>query len=229
MAVMPIVTLVLAHFFVDGERLNWAKGCGFALGFAGVVILMGPSNILAFGGSGSSLLAQLAIIGGAICYAVNTIIARFCPLRDSLVIAACTACAANIFVLPITFGELPASVGALDGRSLMALATLGVVSTALAPLVYFKLIRLAGPSFLSTMNYLIPLWAVLIGMIFLGETPAWSALAALALILSGIGLSQFKPRAGKFAPHRSISTGQILSRETKRIGWRTAHHPSNPT
>ena len=71
-----------------------------------------------------------------------------------------------------------------------AVGFLGIVSTALATVVYFKLVAAAGPSFLSLINYLIPLWAVMIGMVFLGESPEWSSLAALALILSGIGLSE---------------------------------------
>ena len=75
-----------------------------------------------------------------------------------------------------------------------AVGFLGLVSTALATVVFFRLIALAGPSFLSLINYLIPLWAVLIGMIFLAEIPDWGALAALALILSGIALSEARGR-----------------------------------
>jgi drug/metabolite transporter (DMT)-like permease len=71
-----------------------------------------------------------------------------------------------------------------------AVALLGVMSTALATVVYFKLITLAGPSFLSLINYLIPVWAVLLGTMLLGETPEWTALIALVLVLSGIALSE---------------------------------------
>ena len=84
-------------------------------------------------------------------------------------------------------GEIPASAA-------IALAVLGVVSTATATVVYFKLIALAGPSFVSLINYLIPAWAVLIGTLFLGERPEWTALAGLAFILSGIALAETKGR-----------------------------------
>ena len=195
MAVMPIATLLLAHVFVKDERMSWAKSAGFALGFVGVVILMGPEATLRLEGHGSALLAQLAIVGGAVCYAINTIVARICPLRDGLVAAAGTAIAANVIVAPVTLGSLTPAVGALDLPSASALLALGVVSTALAPVLYFRLVRIAGPTFLSLINYLIPVWALLVGMIFLGETPESSALVALALILGGIALSQLTPRA----------------------------------
>ncbi len=190
MAVMPLVTLVLAHFFVAGERMNWAKAAGFALGFIGIIVLMGPEALLKIEGHGSALLAELAIIGGAACYAANTIVARHCPLRDGLIAAAGTALAANLVLLPVTGGELSANLQELDLPAVWAIALLGVVSTALAPVLYFRVIRLAGPTFLSLINYLIPVWAVFVGMMFLGETPAWTALAALALILGGIAVSQ---------------------------------------
>ena len=206
MAVMPLVTLVLAHFFVKGERMGWAKVGGFTLGFVGIIVLMGPEALLKLEGHGSALLAELAIVGGAVCYAANTIVARHCPLRDGLIAAAGTALAANIILLPVSGGELSASLAYLDLPALWAIAALGVVSTGLAPVLYFRVIRLAGPTFLSLINYLIPLWAVLVGMVFLGESPDWTALAALALILSGIALSQSKTKTKPDALSSSAAT-----------------------
>ncbi len=201
MAVMPLATLVLAHFFVAGERMSWVKAAGFALGFIGIVVLMGPEALLRIEGHGSALLAELAVVAGAVCYAANTIVARLCPLRDGLIAAAGTALAANLLLLPTIGGELTGDLEQLDLPAVWAIALLGVVSTALAPVLYFRVIRLAGPTFLSLINYLIPLWAVLVGMLFLGETPAWSALAALALILGGIAVSQVKSARQPANPH----------------------------
>ncbi len=207
MAVMPLVTLVLAHFFVKGERMGWVKVAGFALGFLGIVVLMGPEALLKFQGQGSALLAELAIVAGAVCYAANTIVARHCPLRDGLIAAAGTALAANIILLPLSGAELAASLADLDLPALWAIAALGVVSTAFAPVLYFRVIRVAGPTFLSLINYLIPLWAVLVGMLFLGESPDWTALAALALILGGIALSQSKARTKPGELNSSATAG----------------------
>ncbi len=201
MAVMPLTTLVLAHIFVEGEKLTPYRAAGFATGFAGIVVLIGPEAVQELTGAGSHLLPKLAVLAGALCYAVATIIARRGPESDALVAATGVAIAASLIMVPVA-----APVAAFDdslmgshvpAASLVAIAILGVISTALATVVYFKLISLAGPSFLSLINYLIPLWAVLVGMIVLGEQPEWRALGALALVLSGIALSELKRPAAK--------------------------------
>ena len=194
MAVMPITTLVLAHFFVRGERLNGAKAMGFGLGFVGVVALVGPNALLELRGTGTALLYELAILGGAVLYAVNAIVARRRPKGDALAAAAGVMIVGSIIMVPAAFSggaPWPATIG---GEAAAALAFLGIASTAAATVVFFKLIAIAGPTFVSLINYLIPVWAVVVGAIFLGERPEWAALGALALILAGIALSELKGR-----------------------------------
>lgn len=188
MAVMPLATMVLAHFFIDGERMRRHRILGFTVGFVGIVVLVGPQALGQLGGSGEVLVAQLAILGGALAYAVNTILARRRPQSDVWVTSASVLGFAAILSLPLS-GPLgfPAE---MPGGAVLAVATLGLVSTAAATVGYFKLIALAGPTFLSQINYLIPLWAVLMGMLFLGERPDWNALVALLLILAGIAVAQ---------------------------------------
>ncbi len=201
MAIMPLTTVMLAHFFVAGEQLNRFKAAGFLLGFLGIVVLMGPAVLLELSGSGAVLLSELAVLGGAVCYAVNTIIARHRPKSDALVAAAGVSLVACLIMTPVSaFTGLP-DLGQIPASALVALVVLGVVSTATATVVFFKLITLAGPSFLSLINYLIPAWAVLAGMLVLGERPEWTALAGLAFILSGIALAETKGR--KFADGRA--------------------------
>ena len=74
-------------------------------------------------------------------------------------------------------------------------------STAAAAVVYFRLIASAGPSFAAQLNYLIPLWAVLIGVLFLDERPEVKHLIALILILGGILLARLERRSARIAPH----------------------------
>ena len=189
MAVMPLTTVVLAHFFA-GERLTGRRVAGFALGFLGIVVLVGPEALLELGGTGTALLSELSVLGGALCYAANTIIARRRPESDPLVATAGVMVVASLLMVPLAVGSGVPAPGEMTLAAALAVLALGLVSTALATVVYFKLITVAGPTFLSLINYLIPLWAVAVGMIFLGEQPQWSALAALALILTGIGLSE---------------------------------------
>lgn len=195
MAVMPLATLVLAHIFVEGERLTPNRAAGFAIGFAGIVVLIGPEAVLEATGAGSDLLSKLAVLAGALCYAVATIIARRRPDSDALVAAAGVAIAASVIMAPLAAVNDGLLASPIPPASLVAVAVLGLVSTAMATVVYFRLIALAGPSFLSLINYLIPLWAVLVGMIVLDEQPQWKALGALALVLSGIALSEIRRSA----------------------------------
>jgi drug/metabolite transporter (DMT)-like permease len=193
MAVMPLATVMLAHFFA-GERLNRFKAAGFLVGFLGIVVLVGPAVLLELSGSGTTLVSELAVLGGAICYAVNTIIARRRPQSEALAVSAGVALTACLVMAPAAAATGLPDPGEVPASAVAALLFLGVVSTATATVVYFKLITLAGPSFLSLINYLIPAWAVLMGALFLGERPTWTALAGLALILSGIALAETRGR-----------------------------------
>jgi drug/metabolite transporter (DMT)-like permease len=190
MGVMPVTTMALAHFFVRGERLNATKAAGFIVGFAGLVTLMGPEALLELRGQGTELLYQLAVLAGAVCYAINAIVARHRPPADPLVAAAGVMLAGSAIMLPI--GAVPASAELITAPSapLAAMLALGIVATAIATVVFLKLVTVAGPSFTSFINYLIPVWALLMGVVFLGEKPGPRVVVALGLILSGIALSE---------------------------------------
>ena len=196
MAIMPLSTLILAHLFVAGERLTMRRAAGFLLGFAGIVVLIGPEALLEVRGSGSALVAQVAVLGGAVCYAVNSILARRRPASPPRQAAAGVALAAGLMMAPIAFAGAPTAIltTPLPMLAVAAVLFLGVVSTAIATIVYFELVSAAGPSFLSLINYLIPIWAVGLGIAVLGERPSWSALAALVLVLTGIAVSGLAAR-----------------------------------
>jgi drug/metabolite transporter (DMT)-like permease len=186
--------MALAHFFVRGERLNAIKAAGFVVGFGGLVTLMGPEALLELRGQGTELLHQLAVLGGAVCYAINAIIARHRPPADPLVAAAGVMLAGSAIMLPV--GAVPAGVELLVAppAPLAAMLALGIVATAIATVVFLKLVTVAGPSFTSFINYLIPVWALLMGVAFLGERPGTRVVFGLALILSGIALSEIGSR-----------------------------------
>jgi drug/metabolite transporter (DMT)-like permease len=190
MGIMPLTTMMLAHFFVAGERLNALKAAGFALGFAGLVVLLGPTALSELEGQGGVLLYELAILGGAICYAINAVLARHRPPADPQVAAAGVTLAGGILMLPVGLPAAPAELAAAPAAPLWALLALTVIATAIATVVFLKLVVVAGPSFASFINYLIPVWAVLMGMAFLGERPGAGALIALVLILGGIGIGE---------------------------------------
>lgn len=205
MAVMPLVVLVLAHFLVVGERLTPRRLVGFTLGFVGVIVLTGPEARAAMIGREASFIAQLAVLGAAVCYGIAAIIARRGPVLNPVITAAAVLSIAGIVV-----GAALLAAGVRDGEAAVAHATiapgpalallaLGALSTGLATVVYFSLVARAGPTFLSLINYLIPVWAVALGAVALGERLPTRAFAALALILAGVVLARWQFR-GRQAP-----------------------------
>jgi drug/metabolite transporter (DMT)-like permease len=190
MAVMPLTTLVLAHYFVDGEFLTRRRAAGFALGFGGIAVLTGPSALAEVGGEASDIARQAAVLAGALCYAVNTILARRMPEMHALVLSACVMLMATAVMLPVsvlldrpwTLSPAAASIGAA--------IWLGLVPTGVATVLYFLIVSRAGPTFLSLMNYVVPVVAMLTGIALAGERFEWRILGALALILVGLATSQ---------------------------------------
>jgi drug/metabolite transporter (DMT)-like permease len=190
MAVMPLFTLVLAHFTVPGERLSPTRVMGFAVGLTGVAILLVP-DIRGLDQTGSRFaLATLAVLLAALCYAVSAILSRLRPPSDVVSSAtATTVIGATMMLFVVRPAPQPELVVAAPG-ALVAIVLLGVFSTALAAVVYFRLIERAGPAFVSQLNYLIPVWAVVLGAALFGERPTTSDYLAMAVILAGIALSQ---------------------------------------
>ncbi|MCC7484297.1 MAG: DMT family transporter [Burkholderiales bacterium] len=191
-AVMPLATVLLAHVFGAGDPLSRARIAGFAMGFLGIVALMEPATASGLGGSTGEVLSQLAILGAALCYAGNSVLARLTVKGEFLAAAAGTLTIATIVVAPLALAlDRPWQL-APDAASIASIAWLGIGPTALATILYFRLISSAGPAFMSLVNYLAPCVALGAGVALLDETPGAHAYAALALILGGIGVSQVR-------------------------------------
>ena len=206
MATMPLVTLVLAHFTLPGERITSRRAGGFALGFFGVALLLGPDAMVTLEGSDDYFMPMLAVVPGAVYYSISAILSRLRPDGDAVSSAAATTLMAAVMILPVT---LPASeladLSTAGHAQILAVILLGIFSTAIATIVYFHLVNRAGPSFVSQLNYLIPVWAIVIGYLVLGETPQERHLYALALILAGILLSQWQGRRTRSVRHQEAS------------------------
>ncbi len=191
MAVMPLATMILAHYLVAGESMNRFKVAGFILGITGVVVVLWPSIV---GGSGT-LFSSLLILLAALAYAFNSILVRRLPQSEPMVSVAGVMVTASVLIVPLwLLQEMPwQQQNEVSMKSLLALLWLGVGPTAFATLLLFAVIGSAGPGFLSNINYVIPVVAYFAGALILGEVIEWHSIAALSLIILGIALTRRQP------------------------------------
>lgn len=188
MAAVALLVLPLAHFFAD-ERMTLRKAIGFLIGFVGVAVLIGPDAFRSSGMVGE-IPGRLACLGAATCYAVASILMRRIPPADPVGLSAVTLWIGAILVTAAALwveGVPPIP----PGKVLAVIITLGLVQTALANLMRITVIRTAGPTFMSLVNYMVPVWSVILGVIFLGEALEPTLFTAMALILVGVALSQW--------------------------------------
>jgi len=188
MAVNPLATLLLAHRFVEGERIHARRAWGFGLGFAGVVVLIGPEALAEIGGKPSEVVRQIAVLAGACCYAVASVLMGRMPATDARLAAAGVLAVTSLLVVPVAVAA-GRPLAEVEPLSVAAVVWLGLVPTALATILYFRVIASAGPTFLSLVNYPMPVVAVLAGALVYGERPGLSALAGLALVLGALALA----------------------------------------
>ncbi|MDD7969748.1 DMT family transporter [Roseinatronobacter alkalisoli] len=188
MAAIPLFVLGLAHFLVPGERLSNAKTGGFVLGLLGVAVLIGP-GVLAVSGSELEALARLGCLAAALSYAVGAIVTRRCPDVHPMAFGVLALWVASVIMLPAALWH--EGVPSLPGpRPLLALLFLGLLPTGLATLLKISIIRSAGPSFLSQVNYHVPVWSVLMGVLILSEELSARILLALGIIIAGLMVSR---------------------------------------
>ena len=197
MAVVPLLVLPLSHFLVPDERMTPARLGGFAIGFAGVVLLIAGEQ-LASGSftltGGGMLPAQLACVLASCCYACGSIVTRLCPPVSTRSFAAAGLVCATAVLLPLAL--LTAGVPDVISRtSLWGVLFLALLPTGAATILLTVIIRRAGPPFLSQVNYQVPVWAVLIGAVVLSETIPGHFITALLVILAGLAVAQRAPRA----------------------------------
>jgi len=193
MAVMPLFVLTLAHFYVPGSRLTAGRVAGFGVGFCGVALVVGPDAWQAADGA-ATLAGAAGMLAAAFSYSVNSIYARRLGPVDPVQLSGGMLLVSSVLCLPGAVIEADGIVDPTLG-SATAVMALGLFSTGLATLLYFRIIQGPGPAFLSLINYLVPAWAVVIGALFLDEELALTGYLGMLLILAGIALSEIGPRA----------------------------------
>ena len=189
MATMPITTILLSHFFLVDEKINQQKFIGFLISFFGVFILIYREDLFINNSFSKTLISQLQVILGSTLYSIAAIYGKKYKMTDPVSASTGTILFATFFMLIylIFIDESNVSIPMLLVNYNILL--LGILCTAIATIIYFQILQTAGASFLSIMNFLIPLWAILFGILILNDDFSWNYIFGLLIILSGIKLA----------------------------------------
>jgi drug/metabolite transporter (DMT)-like permease len=183
-AAVPLILAVLAMRFDRAERPTPRRWLGLAVGFSGVIALVG----IDVAGSGAELLGAGAILVAAVGYSIGPMLVKHrLGGLDARAFMGASLAVAAVILAPFAAVDTPSRTP--SAGAFAAVAALGLFCTALAFVVFTALIREAGTSRASVITYVNPLVAVVLGVTLLGERPGPGALGGLVLILAGSWLS----------------------------------------
>jgi drug/metabolite transporter (DMT)-like permease len=192
-ATTPLWTVMVAHALTPDEKATGKRLAGMLLGFVGVVVLIGPETL---DGPSASMAAQVACLGAAVSYACAGVYGRrfkrmgLAPLQT----ATGQVVASSLMLVPAAvIVDRPWTLAMPDLAGWGALVGLAALSTALAYVIYFRVLASAGATNLLLVTFLIPLSAIVLGAGVLGERLAARDFCGMALI--GLGLVAIDGRA----------------------------------
>ena len=206
-AATPMMTVLVAHFLTDNEKITPNKIAGVALGFIGVAVMIGPEL---FGGMTAGASGEIAVLLATVSYAFAAVFGRrfkrmgVAPLQTATGQVTTSA----IIMLPLALlMDHPWQLPLPGAHVWLAVAGFVVLSTALAYIVYFKLLESAGATNLALVTFLIPVSAILLGVLFLGETLLPKQVAGMVLI--GLGLTAIDGRLLRRFKSSSSAQGKV--------------------
>ena len=190
MGANPIITLVLSYFILKDRLLNLKVIFGIFSGLFGIILLVGFNSLNSLTINDNFFVGQIAVLIGTFSFALASVIIKNAPQEDSFERSLGSLICGSIIGLIILylFENNSVTFDKISIKSLFALILLGVFPTGIATLLWFKIISLKGPLFLSLVNYLIPVWALLIGIFFLNEKINFVIGFGLIFITMGIWL-----------------------------------------
>jgi len=190
----PLITLLFSLVVLPDEPPTAEKVAGIAVGFAGVLVVLAPWEGL----GGGSLIGALACIGAATCYGLGfPYLRRHLSGRPETGVAISAAQVSLGGLLLLLFAPLAPLPGELPGLAAwLSILALGALGTGVAYVMNFNVVREAGAQTASMVTYLVPVFAVVFGVLLLGEAVSWHEPAGGALIIAGVALAQgvLRPR-----------------------------------
>ncbi|MGO4403150.1 DMT family transporter [Bosea sp. RAF48] len=185
-ATTPLFGVVVAHLFSQDEKATGLRFAGVGAGIVGVAILMGPDAV---GGLSGALLPQLACLAAALSYAFAGLFGRRFRGLPPLVTAAGQVSATTLMAIPLVLAfDPPWQLPTPSTRVVLSLVGLALLSTALAYVIFFRIMRRAGGTNVMLVTFLIPVSAILLGSLFLGEALQPRHFLGMAAIFAGLAL-----------------------------------------
>lgn len=180
----PLFTVILAHLLTKDEKLTPKRLSGVLLGIGGVAVMIGPE---ALSGLGGDVLAQVAVMGAALSYALAGLFGRRFKGIPPLVTASGQVTATTFIMVPVVcLADQPWSLPTPGIRTFAALVGLALLSTAFAYVLYFRILAVAGATNLLLVTFLIPVSALVLGTSVLGERLSSRQFGGMALIATGL-------------------------------------------
>lgn len=201
----PLFTVLLAHLLTRDERAAPAKVTGVFIGFAGVAVMIGLDALTDLG---TAVLAQLLCLAAALSYAFAGIYGRRFRALGITPMATATGqvIASSLILLPLVLLlDRPWTLSMPSVQAIAALLGAAALSTALAYVIYFRILATAGATNLLLVTFLIPVSAILLGTLFLDEILLPRHLAGMALI--GLGLATIDGRLWRSITRSGHQTG----------------------
>ncbi|MEB4674095.1 EamA family transporter [Enterobacteriaceae bacterium G50] len=186
-ATPPVFVLLISMFTgLGSSNLTRRKIMGTGLGLTGVVVIIGYSVLLDTGSTDP--LAQLAVLGASFCYALSPLIILRHTTMPPLVITAGSMCCSAMMMIPaMTVIDQPWNLSPTL-YSLLSALTLAVICTAIAMIIYFRLVSTVGALVTASGGYLRAGFSVISGIIFLGESISWSVGVGMIFVVAAIVL-----------------------------------------
>ena len=185
-ATTPLFTVIVAHYLTADEHLTGQKFAGVIVGFIGVAVMIGFAAMASWD---ATILAQLAILGAALSYGFSGVFGRRFKTMGipPLATAAGQVTMSSMLLLPMALiVDRPWTLAMPSTEAVLSLVALGLVSTAVAYLIFFRLLACAGATNVGLVTFLIPVSAILLGVLILGETLAVRHIIGMALIGAGL-------------------------------------------
>ncbi|MHA1553075.1 MAG: DMT family transporter, partial [Alphaproteobacteria bacterium] len=191
-ATTPLFTVVIAHVFTHDDRMTPARVAGLIIGFSGVTIMIGAD---ALGQTGGQLLAQLAVLAASISYAVSSVYGRRFGELGVRPMAAATGqlIMASVMVIPVAlYFEPPWQAAMPSAATWGSLFGLAFLATFVAYMIYYRLLATAGSVNVMLVTFLVPVSAIILGAVILGERLSINHFVGMAAI--GLGLAAIDGR-----------------------------------